>query len=1010
MEYPIVSRRRPFTSTQENTIQQILENPFVKRFLLEGEPNQTLLELLDLMGIDNIMKLLINSEIPFLSNVNTLLDVLNLIKPLMKAYYNSHRINDQKTQNILTQITNTISLIESNPELSETTLEHFNFIDFIYYLRQYNVQNLFNNEIGISNAEKLEYFRKSIKQLPLDSFLDNQDGMPVSMKFMAERLAIDFMTEIIKSRNNEFLNLLIMPGLDSFYEIIKKIDKDRFISYLISTIPSNHSSTLENTYIKNITTLLNLFNTTQMSEEEEKALTAAIDCINTIEKFKAERLLLTSLAPDGFFRLLYLMQSNGILAKKNSSDILAKKNSNNLLPLFIDCIEPLRNNDLSGFAYYDPSNFGFNEADTKKFFEFIACISAEYNLEGIIKYIITNKSEIFNDTNFLKQILYHYILRSSLHIEDASIISDFIDIIPKKIPLTKEMLQIAARYHRSNLIKWIIDNFDLDQTIVKDTTDYIVQLGYCKLLNHLAEYNEEFDDYKNNSVNRLLYLAADRGCLDAVKYLITNRANHLITNRVNPNIQNNLGWAPLHLAAVKGYLPIVQILIANRADVNIQNNFGCSPLHLACITGHSTIIQYLIAKGADVNIKNNNGETPLFVAAERGHLAIIQYLVEKGGANINTISKKRQTPLYIAYMKKHLDIIKFLIGNGANVNIQNDDGETLLYIAIREEESEIVQILIANRANPNIQNNFGWAPLHMACIRGDLIIVRFLIENYSNTDVNIQNKNGQTPLFVAAEIGYLEIVQYLISKGANPNIPDKQGQTPLYNAAVIGYLPIVRYLIANGANLDIQNNDGKTPLFVAAEIGYLEIVQYLVEKGANIDTVDEQGRTPLYIVCMTRHLDVIEFLIKNGANPYLEDKYGRSPYSMLISFPEKYCMSKAEKRKNREIITQIEYKTQQELPKQKFFNTSDDSLPKISNNNPHNVEYSPFLKLTSSDSSDYSSSESEVSHRHIHDSSYDSSYDSSDDSSSESEESLSNNLSSASENFSEGEQEQTHGL
>ena len=572
MEYPIVPRRRPFTSAQENTIQQILENPFVKRFLLEGEPNQTLSELLDLMGIDNIMELLINSEIPFLSNVNTLLDVLNLIKPLMKAYYNSHRINDQKTQNILTQITNTIGLIESNPELSETTLEQFNFIDFIYYLRQYNVQNLFNNEIGISNAEKLEYFRKSIKQLPLDSFLDNQDGMPVSMKFIAERLAIDFMTEIIKSRNNEFLNLLIMPGLDSFYEIIKKIDKDNFISYLISTIPSNHSSTLENTYIKNITTLLNLFNTTLMSEEEEKALTAAIDCINTIEKFKAEHLLSTSLAPDGFFGLLHLMQSNGIL-----------KANRNLLPLFVDCIEPLRNNDLSGFAYYDPSNFGFNEADTKKFFEFIACISAEYNLDGIIKYIITNKSEIFNNTNFLKQILCYYILRGSLHVEDTGIISDFIDIIPEEIPLTKEMLQIAARYHRSNLIKWIIDNFDLDQTIVKDTTDYIVQLGYCELLNHLAEYNGEFDNYKNNSVNSLLYLAADRGYLDTVKYLITNRANHLITNRANPNIQNNLGWAPLHLAAVEGHLPIVQILIA---------------------------------KGADINIRNNNGQTPLFVAAE----------------------------------------------------------------------------------------------------------------------------------------------------------------------------------------------------------------------------------------------------------------------------------------------------------------------------------------------------------------------------------------------------------
>ena len=88
------------------------------------------------------------------------------------------------------------------------------------------------------------------------------------------------------------------------------------------------------------------------------------------------------------------------------------------------------------------------------------------------------------------------------------------------------------------------------------------------------------------------------------------------------------GETPLHLAAAKGHVPVVELLIKNGANVNAKDADGGTPLHSAAANGYAhlasdagvrgwkRIVELLLAKGADINaLRTVRGyRTPLDVA------------------------------------------------------------------------------------------------------------------------------------------------------------------------------------------------------------------------------------------------------------------------------------------------------------------------------------------------------------------------------------------------------------
>ena len=64
--------------------------------------------------------------------------------------------------------------------------------------------------------------------------------------------------------------------------------------------------------------------------------------------------------------------------------------------------------------------------------------------------------------------------------------------------------------------------------------------------------------------------------------------------------------------------------------VNQKNESGWTPLHLAANKGKIEVVETLIAAGADINAVAGNGWTPLAVAANCGHLQLTTHLRNQG--------------------------------------------------------------------------------------------------------------------------------------------------------------------------------------------------------------------------------------------------------------------------------------------------------------------------------------------------------------------------------------------
>lgn len=65
-------------------------------------------------------------------------------------------------------------------------------------------------------------------------------------------------------------------------------------------------------------------------------------------------------------------------------------------------------------------------------------------------------------------------------------------------------------------------------------------------------------------------------------------------------------------------------------DLNQPDNYGNTPLHIAALEGFVDIVQFLLQSGAEVDTRNIYQETPLMNAVEFAHIKVAKLLLEYG--------------------------------------------------------------------------------------------------------------------------------------------------------------------------------------------------------------------------------------------------------------------------------------------------------------------------------------------------------------------------------------------
>ncbi|MBX3587548.1 MAG: ankyrin repeat domain-containing protein [Ramlibacter sp.] len=97
--------------------------------------------------------------------------------------------------------------------------------------------------------------------------------------------------------------------------------------------------------------------------------------------------------------------------------------------------------------------------------------------------------------------------------------------------------------------------------------------------------------------------------------------------KTNVEVRTAQDESPLMMASLKGHLELVKQLIARDADVNKP---GWAPLHYAATRSQLEIMNLLLEHNAYIDAESPNGTTPLMMAAHYGSVSAVKLLLEAG--------------------------------------------------------------------------------------------------------------------------------------------------------------------------------------------------------------------------------------------------------------------------------------------------------------------------------------------------------------------------------------------
>jgi hypothetical protein len=192
-----------------------------------------------------------------------------------------------------------------------------------------------------------------------------------------------------------------------------------------------------------------------------------------------------------------------------------------------------------------------------------------------------------------------------------------------------------------------------------------------------------------------------------------------------PSIGERL--SALHIASRLGYDDVAKVLL-DLCKVNLQDEDGYTPLHHAAEKGHIKVVQLLLDKsGPQINIRSNSQSTPLCLAASKGHETVVKLLIDRG-ANLEAENEVGRTPLLWAAEKGHEAVVKLLIDRGANLEVKDGFGRTPLLWAAEKGHEAVVKLLIDRGANLEVKDGFGRTPLSQAVDYGHEAVVKLLVD------------------------------------------------------------------------------------------------------------------------------------------------------------------------------------------------------------------------------------------------------------------------------------------
>jgi len=376
--------------------------------------------------------------------------------------------------------------------------------------------------------------------------------------------------------------------------------------------------------------------------------------------------------------------------------------------------------------------------------------------------------------------------------------------------------------------------------------------------------------------------ALHRGDVNAVKQITQQDSNADILFLRPPEAQFAGGSSPLHRAAKKGQMDLVQYLIEARADPGLTTSQGTEPLHDAVFNSHLPVVELLLRRSGNVNAEASDGARPLHVAARPGHPAVVEALLQ-AGANVNAADAAGEQALHIAASQGHSELCLRLLGLRANLEAPGTGGMRPSHMAAAGGHVPVLELLLKNKADIAAKDDRGMLPIGYAAAAGHFPLVDFIIKSAGAVGVQTPSSDGVYPLHAAAQGGHTRVLEALLRHGGSVHVRFGRGATALHLAAHRGRKEACKLLLQRGLDAEVADDAKVQPLHWAAAGGHLEIVKLLVSSGAEVRATDHSKNQALHFASGGGSNGIVAYLLGKKARIDARNTDQQRPLDVAIA-------------------------------------------------------------------------------------------------------------------------------
>jgi ankyrin repeat protein len=275
------------------------------------------------------------------------------------------------------------------------------------------------------------------------------------------------------------------------------------------------------------------------------------------------------------------------------------------------------------------------------------------------------------------------------------------------------------------------------------------------------------------------HIAAGSGNLPALELLLRFGVNVNGIPGGVPPLRYILGWVTSSWGA-EG----VRWLLEHGADPNLAwAEHGDAPLHIAAQRLDVAMVELLVSHGADIHQRRSDGRTPHTIASLYGNKEVATWLLQHGATDeltpfehfvaVCTGGDRERADDMLA---RHPDLRDEL----------RDEHHLMLIVPAERGDSKVLQTMLACGFNPNTRDHDGVTPLHQAAMAGQSEAVRVLLAGGASVNA-LDGMFSATPLVWASEgfshakngANHVAVAQELLAAGSSREwIPPENAPNP----------------------------------------------------------------------------------------------------------------------------------------------------------------------------------------------------------------------------------------